>query len=143
MLEIGIAEAKARLDTLIVGQIGTLAHADSLGVDTAEQWEVLDRHLKNWAEGQVGRLQIAIVRRNRLDTQIRDAEKAGADQSEITALRTQRQAADRRVQGILSTITTTADLLQQRGYPVAAYRQIVIRTRGCTRRRLRINDKRS
>jgi len=87
LLEIQIVEAKAKLDTLIIGQMSTLADADSLGVDTAEQWEVVDRHLKNWAEGQVGRLQIALVTRNRLDSQIKDAGKAGTDPSEITALR--------------------------------------------------------
>lgn len=130
LLEIRIVEAKARLDTLIMGQMRTLTGADSLGVDTEEQWEVVDRHLKNWAEGQVGRLQIAIVQRNRLDTLIEDAEKAGADPSEISAMRAMRQAADRRVRGIISTLSSTADLLEQRGQPVAAYRQIVIRTTG-------------
>jgi hypothetical protein len=59
LLELRIVEAKAKLDTLIAGQMVALANADSLGVDTAEQWEVVDRHLKNWAESQVGRLQIA------------------------------------------------------------------------------------
>jgi small conductance mechanosensitive channel len=129
-LEIRIVEVKAKLDTLIIGQMGTLADADSLGVDTAKHWEVVDRHLKNWGESQVGRLQIAIVTLNRLDAQIKDAEKAGTDPSEITPLRTQRQAADRRLQGIVTTLTMTADLLQQRGYPTAAYRQIIIRTTG-------------
>ncbi len=130
LLEIQIVEAKAKLDTLIIGQMSTLADADSLGVDTAEQWEVVDRHLKNWAEGQVGRLQIALVTRNRLDSQIKDAGKAGTDPSEITALRSQRQAADRRVRGIITTLGSTADLLQLRGYATAAYRQIIIRTTG-------------
>jgi small conductance mechanosensitive channel len=130
LLELGIVEAKATLDTLIIGQMKSLADADSLGVDTTEQWQVLDRHLKNWAESQVGRLQIATVRRNRLDSQIKDAQKAQADPSEITALRTQRQAADRRVEGIINTLDATANQLQQRGYPTAAYRQIIIRTTG-------------
>lgn len=129
-LELRIVEEKATLDTLIIGQMRTLAGADSLGVDTAEQWEVVDRHLKNWAESQVGRLQIALVARNRLDEQIRDADRSGTDPSEITALATQRRAADRRVQGIVATLASTADLLQQRGYPTAAYRQIIIRTTG-------------
>ncbi|MEJ2342190.1 MAG: mechanosensitive ion channel family protein [Gemmatimonadales bacterium] len=129
-LELRIVEEKATLDTLIVGQMRTLTGADSLGVDTAEQWEVVDRHLKNWAESQVGRLQIALVTRNRLDSQIRDAEKAGTDPSEITSLNAQRRAADRRVQGIVVTLTSTADMLEQRGYPTAAYRQIIIRTTG-------------
>jgi hypothetical protein len=115
LLELGIVEAKATLDTLIIGQMKSLADADSLGVDTTEQWQVLDRHLKNWAESQVGRLQIATVRRNRLDSQIKDAQKAQADPSEITALRTQRQAADRRVEGIINTLDATANQLQQRG----------------------------
>jgi small conductance mechanosensitive channel len=128
LLELSIVEEKATLDTLIVGQMRTLEEADSLGFDTSEHWEVVDRHLKNWAESQVGRLQIALVTRNRLDSQIKDAENAGAEPSEITALRTQRQAADRRVQGIIATLTSTADLLQRRGYPTAAYRQIIIRT---------------
>jgi small conductance mechanosensitive channel len=130
LLEIRIVEAKAKLDTLIIGQMTALTDADSLGLDTSEQWEVVDRHLKTWAESQVGRLQIAVVGRDRLESQIKDAEKAGADASEITALRTQRTAADRRVQGIITALSATADLLQQRGYPTAAYRQIIIRTTG-------------
>jgi small conductance mechanosensitive channel len=129
-LELRIVEAKVKLDTLVVEQMRTLADADSLGVETAEQWEVVDRHLKNWAESQVGRLQIALVTRNRLDTQIKDAQKAGVDPSEITAMRMHRQAAQRRVQGITATITSTADLLGQRGYGTADYRQIVIRATG-------------
>jgi len=129
-LELRIVEVKAKLDTLVIEQMRTLADADSLGVETAEQWAVVDRHLKNWAESQVGRLQIALVTRNRLDTQIKDAQKAGVDPSEITAMRMHRQAAQRRVQGITATITSTADLLQQRGYETAEYRQIVIRTTG-------------
>lgn len=129
-IELRVREAKARLDTLVVGQMKTLADADSLGVDTAGQWEVVDRHLKNWIESQVGRLQIAIVSRNRLDEQIKAAQKAGGEESEIRDLRTRRQAAEQRVQGIAGTISATADLLRQRGYETAQYRQIVIRATG-------------
>ncbi len=129
-IELRVREAKATLDTLVIGQMATLADADSLGVDTAEQWEVVDRHLKNWAESQVGRLQIAIVSRNRLDEQIKAAQKAGGEESEISDLRTRRQAAAQRVQGIAATISATADLLRQRGYETAQYRQIVIRATG-------------
>jgi len=129
-LELRVREAKAKLDTMVIEQMRALVDADSLGVDTAEQWDVLDRHLKNWAESQVGRLQIAIVSRNRLDDQIKEAQRAGAGESEIVDLRVRRQAAEQRMQGIAATITATADMLAQRGYETAQYRQIVIRATG-------------
>ncbi len=129
-IELRVREAKATLDTLVVEQMKTLADADSLGVDTAEQWEVVDRHLKNWAESQVGRLQIAIVSRNRLDEQIKAAQKAEADPAEIAQLRVRRQAAEQRVQGIAGTVSSTANQLAQRGYETAQYRQILIRATG-------------
>ncbi len=110
--------------------MATLVSADSLGFDTAEHWEVVDRFLKNWAESQVGRLQIALLNRDRLDDQIRDSQRADADAGEIAALRTQQQAAAQRIQGITGSLSSTANLLAQRGYPAANYRQIVIRATG-------------
>ena len=129
-LEVRVSELKAYLDTLLTDQMRTLASADSLEFDTTEHWEVVDRFLKNWAESQVGRLQIALVNRDRFDEQIRELQRSGADPAEIGALRTQRQAADQRIQGIARSLGSTAALLDQRGYPTAQYRQIVIRATG-------------
>lgn len=129
-LEVRVVELKAYLDTLLVNQMATLQSADSLGFDTADRWEVVDRFLKNWAESQVGRLQIAQLNRDRLDDQIRDSRRAGSDPAEIAGLRAQQQAAAQRIQGITASLSSTAGLLAQRGYPTANYRQIVIRATG-------------
>jgi len=129
-LEVRIQESKARLDTLLIQQVENLSGADSLGLDMSEAWEFLDRFLANWAESQVGRLQIATLDRRRLRTQIRDAQRAGAVESEIVALRARLQAAEQRVLGIATSLDGIANLLAQRGFETAQYRQIVIRTTG-------------
>ena len=129
-LEVRIQESKARLDTLLIEQVENLSGADSLGLDMSEAWEFLDRFLANWAESQVGRLQIAILDRGRLRTQIQDAQRAGAVESEIVALRARLQAAEQRVLGIAASIDGIANLLARRGFETAHYRQIVIRATG-------------
>ena len=129
-LEVRIQESKARLDTLLIEQVENLSGADSLGLDMSEAWEFLDRFLANWAESQVGRLQIATLDRRRLRTQIRDAQRAGAVESEIVALRARLQAAEQRILGIAASLDGIANLLARRGFETAQYRQIVIRATG-------------
>ena len=129
-LEVRIQESKARLDTLLIQQVENLSGADSLGLDMSEAWAFLDRFLANWAESQVGRLQIATLDRGRLRTQIRDAQRAGAVESEIVALRARLQAAEQRILGIAGSLDGTANLLARRGFETAQYRQIVIRATG-------------
>jgi len=129
-LEIRISTSKAVLDSILTRKIATLDGVDSFGLDISEEWEFLDRFLVDWAEGQAGRLQIAIVNRDRLHDQIRDAERAGTPESEITALRTRRQAAVQRTDGVVQSLTATANLLAKRGFETNEYRQVIIRTTG-------------
>lgn len=129
-LEVRISASKAVLDSILTSKIVTLSDVDSIGLDMSEEWEFLDRFLVDWAEGQAGRLQIAIVDRNRLRDQIHDAERAGTPESEITALRTRRQAAVQRIDGIVKSLTATANLLAQRGFETNQYRQVIIQATG-------------
>jgi small conductance mechanosensitive channel len=129
-LEARVRETKAILDTLLVERVQNLSRADSLGLDTSEQWQTIERTLTSWAESQVGRLQIALLNRNRLSEQIRQAEEARSAPNEITALRTRLRATEDRIEGITATLGVTADLLAGRGFETAAYRQMIIRGTG-------------
>ena len=66
VLEIDMRLAKARLDSLLVMRMDVLTAADELGIETAAEWEQVDRYLRNLAETLVGRLQIAVIDRDRI-----------------------------------------------------------------------------
>jgi small conductance mechanosensitive channel len=129
-LEFRIEEAADRLNDLIVDQAQNLAAADSIGFDTAAEWEWLEDFLVSRAENLVGRLQIATSTRERLRSQVQSAEQAGAPESEVGALRLRVQANERRITGVAASLDATADILDERGFDTDQYRQFIIRATG-------------
>ena len=129
-IEASINESRDKLDDLLTAKINTLTTADSLGLSTGEEWDRLERILANRAENLVGRLQIAVNERNRLQTKIKDAERAGAPEADMSADRTGLLYANRRVEGIAKSLGRKVDLLAKRGVNVTQYRQFIIQTTG-------------
>jgi small conductance mechanosensitive channel len=129
-LETSIQEAKSRLDDILERQVSNFSAAGSVGFDTSEEWETLEHFAVGRAESLVGRLQIAADTRERLQSQIGDAERAGAPASEIAALRTRFRANERRVAGVAESLNASADILEGRGFETDQYRQFVIRATG-------------
>ncbi len=129
-LEARIREAQNRLDTILARQMDNLVAADSIGIDLSEEWTLVDRFLAERAESQVGRLQIAVADRERLEAQIRDAESAAAPEADIAPLRLRLQVTGQRVRRIATSLQATADLMATRGFETDQYRQFVIRATG-------------
>jgi small conductance mechanosensitive channel len=129
-IETGIEEARGRLDGLLQGKANTLEIADSLGLDASREWHRFEKSLTTRAENLVGRLQIAVKSRDKLQTKLSTAERAGATESELSADRTRLHYAERRVEGVASSLDETVDLLEDRGFEGAQYRQFIIETTG-------------
>ncbi len=129
-LETEIGEARVKLDNIYELQMHTLTAGDSLRLETGEEWENLERALKERAETLVGRLQIAVKARDKLEEKIKDEQRAGATEAEIGPDRIRLQLAKRRVAGIAKSLETTTDLLGQRGFETTQYRQFAIQTTG-------------
>jgi small conductance mechanosensitive channel len=129
-LEFQIEEAADRLNDLLVDQARNLAAADSIGVDTAAEWEWLEDFLVSRAENLVGRLQIATSTRERLRSQVESAEQAEAPESEVGALRLREQANELRIAGVVASLDASADILDERGFDTDQYRQFIIRATG-------------
>ncbi len=129
-LESRIQEAQSRLNAILARQMDNLVAADSIGIDLSEEWTLVDRFLAERAESQVGRLQMAVLDRGRLRTQIRDAERVAAPESDIAALRLRLQATSQRVRSIAANLEATADLMDSRELRTTEYRQFVIRATG-------------
>lgn len=129
-LQVDIREAQGRLDTVLVGQLETLVAAEAVGLDVTDDWTDLERFLITRVERQVGRMRIADLERDRLRTQLRDAERAGSAESEIASIRTRLQIAEQRMQGTVASALMLADLLDRRGVETSQYRRVVIETTG-------------
>ncbi len=98
-LEREVADAKGRLDSLLLRRVSILESAEEIGLDPTEEWEYVDRLLLDQAELLVGRLQIAVLDRDRSAEQLDDGERAGAPETEISTLRLRLQAAEERLEG--------------------------------------------
>jgi len=129
-LESRIQEGRRKLDGLLMGQNNILVAADSVGINTHEGWTEHDRYIRARAETLVGRLQIAVNLRDRMRIQVSDAQNAKAPDAEISALRTQEQATERRMKGIAESLDETARLLDLRGIETTQYRQFLIKSTG-------------
>jgi small conductance mechanosensitive channel len=129
-LEAEIRTAQVRLNTILAGQMETLATAESVGIDVPHRWEDLDQFLTTRAESQVGRLLIAASERNRFAAQVRDAERAGTSDTELALLRTRQRLASQRLEGLVATLRNSADLLDRRGIATVQYRRIIIEATG-------------
>ncbi len=129
-LEARIDEARTRMDGVLGGAVTTLTTADSLGLQTEKVWQSLDRFLRGRTETLIGRLQIAVDAKGKLAQKVDDDERAGAPESEIAANRIRLRYAERRVEGIASSLGATVDLLAKRGFDTTEYRKFVIQTTG-------------
>ena len=129
-LETSIGNARDRLDRLLPALIKVLEDGDLLGVDTDQDWSQFENVLNNRAENLVGRLQIAVNSREALQKKIANSKKVGAPEVEIAADRNRLQYAETRVQGVAKSLEVTVDLLSDRGFETAQYRQFIIKTTG-------------
>jgi small conductance mechanosensitive channel len=129
-LENEISDARERLDKIFEVQTITLTSADSLGLDTREEWKNLEHALKERAETLVGRLQIAVKARSQIEKSVKDEERAGTKGADLGTQKIRLEIAKRRVTGIARSLESTTDLLAKRGYDTAEYRQFAIKTTG-------------
>jgi small conductance mechanosensitive channel len=132
LLEVRIHAEKAVLDTILAGQMETLEGADSVGLNVTRQWEALDKFLLAWGETQVGRLQLAVAERSRVQDQLRAAQRAGRSDTELSNIRTLIQVTEQRVDGDVVGLLAIANLLDRRGVVTTHYRQIIIQATGVT-----------
>ena len=131
-LESQIRAEKGRLDTILSGQMETLEGADRVGLNVDRQWDALDRFLRNWAETQVGRLQLAVTERSAIRDELRAAQKAGRSEEELARIRSRVQISQQRVDGDVAGLINIANLLDRREVETAHYRQVVIQSTGVT-----------
>ena len=129
-LETQIGLARASQDRILRGQMVVLTVADSIGLDTKDEWNKVDRYLKGRAENLIGRLQIAVTSRDRLEIKIKEEERAGSPEAEISEDRTRLQYARHRIDGVAKSLEETAKLLDSRGAETVHYRQFIIQTTG-------------
>jgi small conductance mechanosensitive channel len=129
-IESQIRMHRSRLDTLLYLQEELLENAESMGVDVGADWRRLEQELVSRADGLVGALQLTLVDRSSLRTELRDAQRAGLSDAELSRIRTSIQARTRRIETLAYTLEATADLLDRRGYNTAPYRQLVIQSTG-------------
>jgi small conductance mechanosensitive channel len=129
-LDLMMQENEARLDSSIAGQINTLEGADAAGLDATRFWDALDAFMVNRVEANVGRLQLAMVDRTRQRNRIRQMSRTGASEGELLTAHTRLQGAETRVQTLVVSLYSQADLLDRRGRETARYRRLAIRATG-------------
>ncbi|MGB5673541.1 MAG: mechanosensitive ion channel domain-containing protein [Gemmatimonadota bacterium] len=129
-LEAQIADVRAWSDTLIAARVSTLEAAERAGVDVAGEWERLDAFLVDKAEHRVGRLEVAVAERTRLNERVETARRTEAPESEIADLQRRLSAAQTRVDAIAASLRAANGLLAKRGYETDAYREALIRSTG-------------
>ncbi|MGB5302672.1 MAG: hypothetical protein WBP17_05940, partial [Gemmatimonadota bacterium] len=129
-LEAQIADVRAWSDTLIAARVSTLEAAERAGVDVAGEWERLDAFLVDKAEHGVGRLEVAVAERTRLNERVETARRTEAPESEIADLQRRLSAAQTRVDAIAASLRAANGLLAKRGYETDAYREALIRSTG-------------
>ena len=129
-LEAEITDVWAWTDTIMVYQMSAITAAEEIGVDVAREWKQLDELLERRAEQQVGRLQIAVADRDRLEVRVKTLRRTSASESEITDLQRNLSAVQSRIDAIAASLGVTNTLLGGRGFDTIAYRQILIRTTG-------------
>lgn len=129
-LEAQIADVRAWSDTLIAAKVSTLEAAERAGVDVAGEWERLDAFLVDKAEHRVGRLEVAVAERTRLNERVETARRTEAPESEIADLQRRLSAAQTRVDAIAASLRAANGLLAKRGYETDAYREALIRSTG-------------
>jgi small conductance mechanosensitive channel len=129
-LEAQIADVRAWSDTLIAARVSTLEAAERARVDVAGEWERLDAFLVDRAEQKVGRLEVAVAERTRLNERVEMARRTGAPETEITDLQRRLSAAQTRVDAIAASLRVTNRLLGRRGFQTEAFREALIRSTG-------------
>jgi len=132
-IELGIRLAQVRLDSNLLGQERTLEAAELMGLEVEEAWADFDAFLRSRAESQVGRLRMADAERDRIEAQLRDAETAGAADAEIATSRALLQVVEQRIDGLVTSLRLSANLLERRDIDASEYRQaLVVSTREVT-----------
>jgi small conductance mechanosensitive channel len=101
----------------------------SLGGDAEKTFRSLDRELEERAESLAGRLQVAVLERDRLRAQMKSAEDTG-NSDQAAELKSRLRASETRIHGVSESLNRTIDLLNRRGRNTAEYGQVVIQATG-------------
>ena len=125
-IELDVRTVQGRLDSNLTGQLQTLEAAEVMGIDVESDSAEFDAFLRDRAESQVGRLRMADSERDRIEAQLRDAERAGLADAEIATLRSQQQIIDLRIGGLVASLRVTADLLERRQIDASEYRRVLV-----------------
>ncbi len=125
-IEFNIRVAQSRLDSNLVGLMQTLEAAEAMGIEVADEWSDFDTSIRNRAESQVGRLRMADAERDRIEAQLRDAERAGLAETEIASLSVQQQIVEQRANGLVTSLRLSAGLLESREFDASEYRQALV-----------------
>jgi len=129
-LEAQIRGVRAWADTLVRYKEQALDAADSLRREVADDWERYDQRLLAIAESTVGRLQVAVLDRDRLRERIRVAQRTNAPAARIADLRLRLTAAETRIAAIADNMSSLNRRLGYRGFETAAYQEALIRATG-------------
>lgn len=129
-LESEIGDVRMWADTLLRYRVWALSAADSLGLNVDERWENYDQQLLGLAENLVGRLQIAVSDRERLRDLLRTAERTNAPASRVNDLGLRLAAAETRIDVVADNMASVSQLLDDRGFESAVYREALIRSTG-------------
>lgn len=135
--EVAVIDGERRLrsgqvDTLYIREAELLSKSEALGVDVDEGWRELEQAGLSRADGLTGRLQLALLDRDRVRQELEDAERAGLSEAEIARIRNELQTVERRIEDLSRTLGTTADFLDSRGLGTAGYRRLMIESTGVT-----------
>jgi small conductance mechanosensitive channel len=66
------------------------------------------------------------MERDRIEAQLRDAERAGVADAEIATLLRQQQIVEQRINGLVASLRVSADLLERRNINASEYRQALV-----------------
>jgi small-conductance mechanosensitive channel len=129
-LEERIARETNALDSTLAFEIRGLGDAEAIGLEVAERAEAVERLLLSTATDRAGRLQLALADRELLEDRVEQARSSDTDEEEIADLDLRLRLAAARVERLAGSLDANADLMDARGLPTAAYRQLAIQATG-------------
>lgn len=129
-LESRIGSARSRIDQLLLKMERIIETGEAQGLEVSQVYQRFDGLLRGRADDLLARLKVAIESRDDIEDRIQARERAKESESLITPLRVKLQLAERRVTGVASSLSATADLLDRRGFDASVYRQDIIKSTG-------------
>jgi small conductance mechanosensitive channel len=124
-----INETRARYDYTIEGANAVATRVDGIGLDASGMWTSIENAMVERADNLTARLQLTVSERDRIQERLRSARRVGATEK-LSDEGLRGQAVQQRIDGILTSLDRTADLLEERELETAAYRRIMIQVTG-------------